>query len=133
MPGYLQSEGIDTVLTKLTDRLGARSVTTAPYVVQEGAPGRGMREPPVDAGAGGKRLLDRPLWGKREVYVETAPSFSPDYALYEQTNYEPEKPTDPTDTNGHLIGGFFGGKGQGSDDVSSDHVSHSALSWSASR
>jgi hypothetical protein len=108
MPEYIQSEGIDAVLYNIADRLGATSVTTCPYVAKEGAPGQGFREPPIDAGAGGLRLLDRPLWRKREVYVESAPSFRPDNRLYEQSNYAPEKPTDLTDACGHVIGDFFG-------------------------
>lgn len=107
MPEYLQSEGIDCVLHNIADRLGGTSVTTSPYVATQCGPGKGFREPPEDAGAGKKRLLERPLWGKREVYMETAPSFVPDLSLYDKTSYAPETPTALTHTNGVLIGQFI--------------------------
>ena len=52
--------------------------------------GHGSREPPIDAGAGKVRLLDRPLWGKRELFVRTAPSYSAAIAsLYRGLRYQP--------------------------------------------
>ncbi len=107
MPEFFQTEGIDAVLANISDRLGATSVTTSPYIGREGVPGRGFREPPDDAGAGGKRLLDRPLWGKREVFIETAPSFSPNYALYTGSEYQPERPTELTTSDGPIIKRFL--------------------------
>jgi hypothetical protein len=35
------------------------------------------------------RLLDRPLWGKRELFVSTAPSYTPDLRLYRGLRYQP--------------------------------------------
>lgn len=108
MPESLQSEGIDAVLHNIGDRLAGTSVTTSPYVAAESGPGEGYREPPLDGGAGAKRLLDRPLWGKREVFMRTAPSFRPAAALYSNTTYAPETPTELTDAHGALIGDFIG-------------------------
>lgn len=107
MPEYLQCEGIETVLANIGDRLGGTSVTTSPYVAVECDPGQGFREPPEDAGAGGKRVLERPLWGKREVFMNTAPSFTPKTEFYRKTSYRPEKSSELTETNGHLIQDFI--------------------------
>src|SRR5512139_3648513 len=76
MPEYIQSEGIGGVLKKL-EVAGATAVCTSPYVMEPADEKTGSREPPDDAGAGGVRLLDRPLWGRRELFVRTAPSFAP--------------------------------------------------------
>src|SRR5690348_8704783 len=73
MPEYIQSEGIEAVLGNLR-RAGATAVATSPYVMAPSDAPDAQREPPIDAGAGGVRLLDRPLWGKRELRVTTAPS-----------------------------------------------------------
>lgn len=104
-PEYIQSEGIDGVLGNLA-RIGANAVTTAPYLMEEADPQTGQREPPVDANAGAVRLLDRPLFGKREVYVRTAPSFEPDLFLYSGLRYQPSRPTDLTRRKGHLVHDF---------------------------
>ena len=67
LPEYIQSEGIEGLLGNLT-RIGANAVATSPYLMEEADPQTGQREPPADADAGSVRLLDRPLFGKREVY-----------------------------------------------------------------
>ena len=72
LPEYIQSEGIDGVLDNLVEKVGANAVATSPYLMEEADRETGNREPP--AGAGSVRLLDRPLFGKREVWVRTAPS-----------------------------------------------------------
>ena len=106
-PEYIQSEGIDGVLGNLA-RIGANAVTTSPYLMEEADPETGQREPPVDANAGAVRLLDRPLFGKREVYVRTAPSFEPDLVLYSGLRYQPSSPTDLTRREGYLLHDFVG-------------------------
>lgn len=106
LPEYIQSEGIDGVLGNLA-RIGANAVATSPYLMEEADPETGQREPPADANAGSVRLLDRPLFGKREVYVRTAPSFEPDLALYGGLRYRPMPPTALTRRQGHLINDFI--------------------------
>lgn len=103
LPEWAQSEGIE----KLLDRLQQANVTdiaTSPYVME--ADSRGTREPPVDGGAGKVRLLDRELWGRRELSVRTAPSFRPDKSLYEATAYKPPAPDDLTEREGHVVQEF---------------------------
>ena len=89
MPEYFLTEGVEAVLDNLQRRAGASAITTAPYVSALAPDGEGLREPPIDAGAGGVRLLDRPLWGRRELFVRTAPAFVPDAALYAGLPYRP--------------------------------------------
>ncbi|MCH7728329.1 MAG: hypothetical protein IH991_17905, partial [Planctomycetes bacterium] len=107
MPEYLQSEGIEAVLDNLTRRARVNAVATSPYVMVEADESTGNREPPIDAGAGAVRLLDRPLWGKRELWVRTAPSFSPDRKLYEGLRYQPPEPGDLTRSKGRIITEFI--------------------------
>lgn len=88
LPEYFQVEGIDRVID-ICKRGGATAIATSPYVMREVSEGLGQREPPIDAGAGKVRLLERPLWGKRELWVETTPSYEPNIELYQSTTYQP--------------------------------------------
>lgn len=107
MPEYIQNEGIDGVLTNLTKHARANAVTTSPYVM-EPAPDEksGSREPPIDAGAGSVRLLDRTLWGKRELLVRTAPSFEHDLRLFQGMRYQPSPASELTRTQGGIVKDF---------------------------
>lgn len=105
MPEYIQSEGVEAVLDALTE-MGATSITTSPYVVQQALDGTGAREPPADAGAGLGRLLDRPLWGRREVWLTAAPSFLPTPERYPGP-YRPDAVTDLTHSQGPVISAFL--------------------------
>lgn len=107
LPEFVQVEGIDGVLDRLCHVAGANAVTTSPYVMQPADAATGSREPPDDAGAGNVRLLDRPLWGRRELYVRTAPSFVPDLALYRGLRYQPAEPTPLTREAGPLVARFL--------------------------
>jgi hypothetical protein len=82
-------------------------VATSPYLMEPANEQTGQREPPDDAGAGGVRLLDRPLWGRRELYVRTAPSFVPDKRLYQGLRYQPAEPTELTRRNAHILSDFI--------------------------
>lgn len=107
MPEYPQSEGVEAVLDQLCDRVGATAITTSPYVMEPSdAPDAG-REPPADGTAGSVRLLDRSLWGKRELTVRTAPSFVPDKSLYEGLRYQPSEPDALTEREGKKISEFI--------------------------
>lgn len=108
LPEYIQSEGAETLLDNLLDRLPLTAVSTSPYVMEECSPGQGgEREPPADSDKGLSRLLDRPLWGKREVWVSAAPSFNPNLELYKGLRYQPQRPTSLTRREGHVIDGFI--------------------------
>src|SRR5262245_27914577 len=103
LPEFLQVEGVDAVLDNLVVKVGANAVTTSPYVMELADERTGSREPPDDAGAGAVRLLDRPLWGKRELFVRTAPSFVPQSQLYRGLRYQPAEATDLTRRDGHVV------------------------------
>ena len=107
MPEYIQTEGIDAVLDNLIGKAGATAVATSPYVMAPADEKTGSREPPIDAGAGAVRLLDRPLWGKRELYVKTAPSFAPEPSLYRGLRYQPPPATALTHQDGGIIRDFI--------------------------
>ena len=106
LPEYIQSEGIEGLLDNLT-HISANAVATSPYLMEEADRETGQREPPADANAGAVRLLDRPLFGKREVWVKTAPSFEPNLSLYEGLRYRPSSPTELTRRQRHLLHDFI--------------------------
>ncbi len=106
MPEWAQAEGVAAVLDRL-QAAGVTAVATSPYVMAEAAPGEGGREPPIDAGAGSVRLLDRPLWGKRELWCRTAPSFAPDRARYAGLRYQPPEPDALTAREGAVVARFL--------------------------
>jgi hypothetical protein len=106
MPEWIQAEGIDRVLDNL-EMAGANAVATSPYVMAPSGDPAAGREPPIDAGAGSVRLLDRDLWGKRELRCVTSPSFAPDTALYRGLRYQPAEPTDLTRAEGPKIDAFI--------------------------
>lgn len=103
MPEFFQVEGVEGVLDNLAKRAGATAIATSPYVMTPAAEGEGSREPPVDAGAGSVRLLDRPLWGRRELSVRTAPSWTPDAGLYRGLRYQPAVPDELTAAHGRVV------------------------------
>jgi len=114
LPEYYQSEGVDRVLDNLKRRVGVSAVATAPYVMAPSDESHGQREPPGDAGAGSVRLLDRALWGKRELYVTTAPSWVPDLRLYKGLLHQPAVPNELTRTEGRKVKEFLrGARAQG--------------------
>ena len=106
LPEYFQVEGPAQVIANCVEIAHSNAITTSPYVmrqVEQTATYSGQREPPIDAGAGGVRLLDRPLWGKRELYVETAPAFSPSKTLYRNLKYQPPSESELTQGQQHHI------------------------------
>jgi len=106
LPEHFQNEGVDSVVERLA---AARvdMIATSPYVMEPSNDKTAGREPPIDAGAGSVRLLDRPLWGKRELFVNTAPSFEPDKKLYAGLRYQPAAPANLTFREGSVIKAFL--------------------------
>ena len=88
MPEYIQSEGIEPILDQL-QCLGINQVATSPYLMIRTRQGEGHREPPIDAGAGKVRLLERPLWGQDELWFRIVPSFRPNPECYDDLAYQP--------------------------------------------
>jgi hypothetical protein len=102
-PEFFQNEGVEGVLDNLQARAGVTAIATSPYVMEPQPDGTGGREPPIDAGAGKVRLLDRKLWGRRELWTRTAPSFAPDESLYRGLRYQPAKPDELTLRDGPVV------------------------------
>lgn len=107
MPEYPQSDGPSQVLDNLQARTGATSITTSPYVMEPSNASDAGREPPADGKAGAVRLLDRDLFGKRELTVRTSPSFVPDKSLYAGLRYQPSEPDALTERESHKISQFI--------------------------
>jgi hypothetical protein len=101
---FVLSEGIDAVLGNL-ERAGATAVACNPTVTAPGTEANGSWQPPSDAGAS-VRLFDRPLWGKRELWVRSGPSFRPNPELYHDTPYRPRQANDLTERDGPVVGQF---------------------------
>ncbi len=102
MPEWFQCEGVDVVLDRI-QRTGATAIVTSPYVLEVAADGEGAREPPPDGEAGKVRPLDRPLFGRRELWVRTAPSFVHDPSRYAGQRYQPSPPSALTSRHGDLL------------------------------
>jgi len=106
-PEFVQCEGLEKVIGNAVGRLRARVVATTPSVMEPSDDTTGGREPPLDAGAGKDRLLDRALWGRRWLNVRSAPSFAPRRALYEGLAFQPPEPDRLTDTEGPKVAAFL--------------------------
>jgi hypothetical protein len=107
-PEYIQSEGPEALLDNLLARMPLTAVSTSPYVMEECPPDKGgEREPPADSDKGLARLLDRPLWGKNEVWVSATPSFEPNLEFYKGLRYQPQATTELTRREGPVIDRFI--------------------------
>ena len=86
-PAEVQDEGLDRVLDNIVGA-GATAISPTLGVYAPGAPGDGSREPPVDV-SGQVRLLDRPLWGQRELWVRGFIPHPPDPDIWAEVPYPP--------------------------------------------
>jgi hypothetical protein len=102
MPEWFQHEGVDAVLDRVA-ALGATAIATSPYVLEPAPDGEGAREPPPDGEAGRVRPLDRPLFGRTELWVRAAPAFEHDLARYASLRYRPSPPTALTRAHADLL------------------------------
>jgi len=102
---FILSEGVAPVLDNVT-AAGATAVALNPTVTAEAAEGEGSFQPPDDAGTS-PRLFDRPLFGKRSLWVRSQVSYRPDADLYADGSYVPRTPGDLTEAHGPLIGEFI--------------------------
>ncbi len=102
---FIQNEGVEGILHNLVERAGATAVATNPTVTAPGDETNGSWQPPKDAGAS-VRLFDRPLWGQRELWVRSAPSFWPNERYYTDSPYRPRRASDLTVSEGPIVGAF---------------------------
>lgn len=106
-PPHVQAEGVNAVLDNL-ESVGANAVSTATYLAEPAADGEGdRREPPQNGNKGLVREIDRPLWGRKALYLHTGPSFVHDEKLYEGQKYAPSAPNDLTRKHSHVIHDFL--------------------------
>ena len=111
---FILSEGVEGVLENVT-AAGATAVALNPTVTAEAAEGEGSFQPPDDAGTS-PRLFDRPLFGKRSLWVQSEVSFEPDASLYTASSYTPRAAGRLTEAHGSLIGEFIdAARGRGLD------------------
>jgi len=102
---FILSEGIDHVVDNLK-RIGATAVATNPTVTAPAEEGEGSFQPPLDAGSS-PRVFDRPLFGKRALWVRSGASFVPRSEYYADVPYEPRKVNELTEQHGPVIGEFI--------------------------
>jgi hypothetical protein len=102
---FILNEGIEPILANLS-RIGATAVALNPTVTAPTPEGEGSFQPPTDAGSS-PRLFDRPLWGRRSLWVRSAPSYRPNAALYEGGAYGPRRADALTEAHGDLVGRFI--------------------------
>lgn len=101
---FIVSEGPHAVLDRLQD-VGVTHVTFNPTVTEPAAEGDGVFQPPVDAGASPRRF-DRPLFGKRALWLRSAVSFRPRSEFYRDVPYGPRRANDLTERHGPRIAEF---------------------------
>ena len=103
---YICSEGVESVLRNVVERLGANAVALNPTVSEPAPEGTGSFQPPSDAGTS-PRVFDRPLWGKTSLWVRSAPSFEPNRSFYADTPYEPRQDDELTRQHGGIVEQFI--------------------------
>ena len=106
-PPAIQAEGINAVLDNLQEA-GVTAVSTTAYVAEPSDEAHGdRREPPDDGGQGMNRIIDRPLWGERSMYLRTGSSFAHNDSLFAGMKYAPIPANDLTAKSGHVIADFI--------------------------
>ncbi|NKB72027.1 MAG: hypothetical protein GKR89_33535 [Candidatus Latescibacteria bacterium] len=103
---FIVNEGVEGILDNITQRAGATMVALNPTVTAPSEEGVGSYQPPSDAGSS-PRLFDRPLWGKKGLWVRGAPSYRPNEHFYADTPYKPRQASALTDECGAIIGAFI--------------------------
>lgn len=102
---FILSEGIDSILDNLT-RIGTTAVAVNPTVTAPSDEEHGSFQPPSDAGSS-PRLFDRPLFGKRALWVRSGVSYEPNAEFYKDSAYAPRRTNDLTAKHGAVIGEFI--------------------------
>jgi hypothetical protein len=103
---FIICEGVDRVLENVVERAGATAVALNPTVTAPSETGVGSFQPPTDAGSS-PRLFDRPLWGRRSLWVRGAPSYHPRLDYYKDCAYRPRQSNELTETYGYLVSEFI--------------------------
>lgn len=96
----VQYEGIEAVMDRVA-ATGAQAISLTPNLALPTEPSQGVREPPLDID-GYERLLDRPLWGKRELWIKSYRTAPYDEALFAETPYRPRHEVAPAELDRDL-------------------------------
>jgi len=88
-PAAVQYEGLDAVMDRIQGA-GATAIGTGLTVFEPSNPGEGRRQPPLDVD-GTARLLDRPLWGRRELWLKGYRARPYEVSLFSETTYRPDR------------------------------------------
>ena len=99
-PAEVQDEGLDRVLDNIVGA-GATAISPTLGVYTPAPTGEGSREPPLDV-AGEVRLLDRPLWGKRELWMRGYTPHQPNPAIWADLPY-PAPPLAPPELRTDVV------------------------------
>ena len=86
-PVYVQNEGLEQVFDNIQS-VGATAVCINPQVAHPVEPGKGHRFPALHMD-GYERLVARPVWGKRQLQLETFLAYEPNLSLYAGGPYRP--------------------------------------------
>jgi len=86
-PLYIQNEGLQQAFDNI-ESVGAHAVCFTPWLARPADKGQGVRYPDLHVD-GYERVAARPVWGKREIYLEYFMSYEPDLRLYENGPYRP--------------------------------------------
>lgn len=105
-PPRFRTRGLDRVLDNITGA-GATAVSPTLGVYAPSRPGEGSREPPLDV-SGEVRLLDRPLWGRRELWPRGYSPHPPDPAIWAEVPYSPP-PLAPPELRIDVVRGIVDG------------------------
>jgi len=90
-PVYVQNEGLEQVFDNL-ESVGTKAICTIPYVAHPAQAGDGRRYPDLHVD-GYERLLARPVWGRREIWLQSFLAHKPNIGLYPDGPYRP--PVEP--------------------------------------
>lgn len=86
-PIYVQEEGLNQVFDNI-ESAGTTAIGLWPSMIEPANEGSGGRMPDLHID-GYKRVLDRPLWGKRALQVRSYPTFQANEELYTESGYRP--------------------------------------------
>jgi hypothetical protein len=102
---FILSEGVVPIVENLV-RIGATAVACNPTVTARAPQGTGTFQPPDDAGSS-PRQFDRTLFGKRSLWVQSAPSYQPNPRFYKSSPYGPRTVKELTRRHGDVIDRFI--------------------------
>jgi hypothetical protein len=94
-PLYVQSEGLQQVFDNL-DSVGTTAICIVTNVARKAEAGKGRRFPDLHID-GYERLVARPVWGEREIYLDQFKTYEPDQELYKNCLYKPKVEQAPAD------------------------------------